>query len=103
MPYDLTFDSRFRHTQRIIYDNKNTFGLWEAPAIFDKLSVNDIVEYVVESGYEGRPDLIAQKFYGSPNYYWILVMFNKPIDTIGWPPKKSVIKIPAKAGITGLL
>jgi hypothetical protein len=40
--------------------------------------------YDVQSG--DRPDIISEKYYGSPNHAWIILYFNNIIDPFfGWP------------------
>ena len=34
----------------------------------------------VPAGYEGRPDLISNVFYGTPNYWWLLCQINNVTD-----------------------
>jgi hypothetical protein len=41
-------------------------------------------EYSIQEG--DRPDVIAEKFYGNPNYAWVVLHFNDIIDPqFGWP------------------
>jgi len=41
-------------------------------------------EYSIQFG--DRPDVIAEKFYGNPDYAWVVLHFNDIIDPqFGWP------------------
>jgi hypothetical protein len=53
-------------------------------------------EYVVDSFYEGRPDLISVAFYGEPRYWWVITQYNNIIDPIGEIVPGRVLRIPAK-------
>ena len=53
--------------------------------IFDKLIENLDISYKYEvgyvpAGYEHRPDLISNVFYGSPKNWWLLMLVNSIID-----------------------
>jgi len=53
--------------------------------VFDKIVSNleDAFEYeigYVPNGYEHRPDLIANVFFGSPKYWWLLMLVNNITD-----------------------
>jgi hypothetical protein len=67
-------------------------------------SVNDR-EYVIESKYEQRPDLLAHDEYGSPRLWWIFALVNKDIliDPIGDFNTGKTITIPTKRTIEGLI
>jgi hypothetical protein len=61
-----------------------TTTILNTPA-FDQLAenLNDIYEYdvgYVPAGYEHRPDLISNIFYGSPRNWWLLMYVNGIAD-----------------------
>lgn len=103
MPFDIQSYSRFKSTDRIVFQQKATFGLWNPPQSLLNLNTENIERYKVEAGYEGRPDLISDEFYGSDRYAWVILMYNKPISTIGWPSKNEVIGIPKYDSVVGVL
>lgn len=35
---------------------------------------------IIPAGYEHRPDLISNVFYGTPNYWWLILSFNNIND-----------------------
>tara|TARA_Y100000296_G_C5104346_1_gene221702 strand:+ start:506 stop:796 length:291 start_codon:yes stop_codon:yes gene_type:complete len=37
------------------------------------------VGYII-AGYEHRPDLISDLFYGTPEYWWLIMLFNNITD-----------------------
>jgi len=39
-------------------------------------------EGYVPAGYEHRPDLISNVFYGTPDYWWLLMLVNSITDPI---------------------
>ena len=89
--------SRFTNTESIIKDTINTFGLWQRPFFLDECNLNedDITTISIDQNFAGRPDRIADEYYQTPLLDWIVVMFNRPLNTIGWPQAGTVIKIPA--------
>jgi hypothetical protein len=52
---------------------------------FDRLIQNLDTTYVYEigyvpEGYQHRPDLISNVFYGTPKYWWLLMLVNNITD-----------------------
>lgn len=46
-------------------------------------TIEDKFEYevgVVPAGFEHRPDLISEVFYNTPEYWWLLLVFNNITD-----------------------
>jgi len=96
MPIELDSFSRFLETQVIIVDGKETFGSWKEPE-FLKRELDEQLEIIkirVDNTTQGRPDIIANDLYGSPQFFWVLIAFNKPKNPVGWPPTGAVIKAP---------
>ncbi|KKK98733.1 hypothetical protein LCGC14_2639780, partial [marine sediment metagenome] len=96
MAFDIPSTSRFTQTPVIIKDNKETFGRWVRPNFLKEelLDENEIITLSIDSDLAGRPDVIADRQYGSPFLDWVVVMFNKPVNTVGFPKIGSVIKLP---------
>ena len=92
MPIELPTNSRFIETQPIIRDGLETFGRWKRPSFFAGLNDDDLVTIVVDNATAGRPDVIAADLYGTPFLEWVIVMLNRPKNTLGWPPTGSTIK-----------
>ena len=90
--------SRFKEADFIRKDGIDTFGLWVRPTflIEENLEDEDIIKVNIDQSRAGRPDQIANEFYGTPLLEWVVVMFNRPLNTLGWPQAGTVIKIPTR-------
>jgi hypothetical protein len=89
----LPADSRFSKTEKIIHDGKKTLGKWAQQQFLDPNNPR-FSNYVVRSDRVGRPDQISEDLYGTNLYWWILVAFNAPRDTLSWPKAGETIKAP---------
>jgi len=69
--YDKFFDTVFN--VEINHDQK---GFLQED-IKDRISFSDDIIYEIPLIYEYRPDRIAQKFYGNPKLFWVLVYVNE--------------------------
>lgn len=87
--------SRFYRVDPILFNGVSTFGKWPRPDWLKQELVNeqDILLFQVDQQYAGRPDLIAEHFYQTPFLEWVIVMFNRPLNPLGFPKAGSVIKI----------
>lgn len=67
-------------------------------------SINDR-EYVIESKYNQRPDLLAHAEYGSPRLWWVFAMANKDVlvDPMGDFIAGKTIIIPSQTTIERLI
>lgn len=101
MPISVDGLSRFKNTEPVILNGIETFGLWAAPKFIDpaNLSENQIITMSIGQDLAGRPDQIALQVYGTPALEWIPVMFNRPLNPLGWPQAGSVIKLPSKSAV----
>lgn len=61
-------------------------------------------EYIIESKYKERPDLLAAERYGSPNLWWVLPIRNKDvlIDPIADFQPGLTIWLPSSSRIAGI-
>lgn len=102
MAIETDSNSRFLETEAIIFNGIETFGLWQRPDFLDpdKLNEEDIISVIVEGPQAGRPDVIADILYGSQLLDWVIVMFNKPKNTLGWPSVGDVIRAPSASVVT---
>ena len=92
MSISLPSNSRFKLTEPVLTrDGKETFGVMTK---FDFLSTENYSTLVINSYYAHRPDLIADKYYGSPSYFWVIIMFNKIRNPFQWPKIGDVIRVP---------
>lgn len=101
MPITQNDLSRFKQTSPVILNGIETFGLWSRPSFVDPstLQDEDIITMSIDQQHAGRPDLIAYEVYDTPALEWVIVMFNKPLNPLGWPFVGTVIKLPTKAAI----
>jgi hypothetical protein len=72
-PYSLDY-------KQVLHRGVTTTTILNTPK-FDNLLVNlgDAYEYeigYIPAGYEHRPDLISNIFYGSPKNWWLLMLVN---------------------------
>jgi hypothetical protein len=89
MPIDSS--SRFKNTPFINVDGVPQLSRWVEP---DFLTTAPYQLVTVLAQFEGRPDNLSQYLYGTPEYFWVLVAFNKPSDTLNWPKAGEIIKVP---------
>ena len=69
-------ESRFLNTQKLLEDGVITFAQWVPPVygnVPEKL-------HVVTQADLDRPDLISNRFYGTPEYWWMILDYNKVTD-----------------------
>ena len=75
---DAPNDSRYKNLERIQY-TENEEIIETQNKITIPYSVND-KSYTVQVGEEGRLDLISNKVYGTPMYWWILAQASNIYD-----------------------
>jgi len=94
--------SRFTKTEMVVKDGIDTFGLWTRPEFLKKenLQEKDIITLSIDQKFAGRPDLIADVYYKTPLLEWIVIMFNRPLNTMGWPKAGTVIQIPSPIAVS---
>jgi len=102
MPFELRSFSRFKNTEHVRVDGVETFGRWKRPPALEQLDINQVIKLQVTSDLEGRPDLIANEYYYSPYYDWIIIMYNNPENPVGWPKTGEIIDIPIRNAISEL-
>lgn len=97
--------SRFNETEPIVRDGVSTFGLWIRPDVINIKDINeqDLVTIKVDQRHAGRPDVIANEQYGTSFLEWVVVMFNRPLNPLGWPQAGTIIKIPNRQVVSRLI
>ena len=85
--------------------NTYAWGTWEAPDIPDDPS--DEVHIMQEHDL-GRLDLLAQRFYGSPRMFWVILHVNNIMDQFTTDPtfglsEGAVVRIPRKERVFAIL
>ena len=89
---------RYKDLKTIDYKNHITYGRSKKFKFLDiPTTDNSIRNYKVQSGQEGRPDLIANAVYGDPRLCWVLIEYNKVVDMFGWPKSGTIIKYPQES------
>lgn len=94
MSFDLPHYSRYINTERIFWDSEESLGLYSVPDRIKNLEPKDLISVKITPGFAGRPDLIAQEYYNTPYYAWVIIIHNSPLNPIGWPKQGDVITIP---------
>lgn len=64
----------------------------------DPQKVGDqVLKFQVTPAFAHRPDLIANRVYGSPQLYWVVIMFNSPNSSaFRWPVNGEEITLPVE-------
>lgn len=88
------------------YFTTGSFGTFldvlQPRAIFSR---RDDVEYVIESAYQFRPDLLAFDLYGDATLWWVFIARNPNVitDPLGDFQAGVVIRVPKKVDIDAAL
>ncbi len=95
--------SIYKNNSNIIYDEeekKYKIGI----AFFEKIkeSENDIF-YIIKPEEENRPDIISQKFFGTPHLDWVICIFNHIKDPLKEFTAGKKIVIPSPENISEML
>lgn len=92
-------------TEPIIHATHETFGLWKRPPGFSRVEFDESSLMMIEINQRlaGRPDIIATEQYGSPLFEWIVIMFNRPLNPLGWPLVGTVITIPTETAVHNII
>lgn len=85
-----------------MFEGHKSYGRWVPPSFLFN-SGTTWQNYVVPPQFEGRPDSISQDIYGTVIYWWVLVAFNSPRDTLNWPTSGDTIKAPFIQDIIAVL
>jgi len=87
--------SRFKNTESIIVDGKETFGRWKQFSFLTERPSDELIGvFQVTSATEGRPDLISLAVYGTVYLDWVIIAFNKVYETLNWPRAGDAIEYP---------
>jgi hypothetical protein len=87
--------SRFRTTPPLIYNGMVTYGRWKLPSFLVNRPANNLIGiFRVTPAVEGRPDLISNQVYGTPQLDWVLIAFNNVRETLNWPKAGDTIEYP---------
>lgn len=109
MPIRTDSYSRFATTPTETYDHRTmgsheVYGKWRKPSILTRpVSDSELVRYVVPKNREGRPDLIANDFYGVSELDWVIIAFNNALDVFNWPTAGQIVIIPQSSRVAAEL
>jgi hypothetical protein len=99
----ITIDSlsRFGDTEIVSKNGTISFGLWNRYNFtnLNDLPEEDITTIQIDQTFAGRPDLIADQYYGSPFLEWVVTMSNRPLNPLGFPQAGTIIKIPKRGAV----
>lgn len=99
MSFNLPHYSRYKTTEKIVFNSVYTFGLYKTKQRLLNIKVEDLQKIKVGLGFAGRPDLISDQCYNTPYYAWVIVMINAPLNPLGWPRNGEHILIPTATAI----
>jgi hypothetical protein len=97
--------SRFSLSTPIVFNGVETFGLLTQFPFLDpnNLQPTDIVTLKITPDLARKPWAISQMLYNSPVLDWVIVLFNKPLNPVGWPAIGTIIKAPAASVVIPLV
>lgn len=72
----------FKHFPRVEYSNNVATNIMLRTKIRELVLLNPVIYYEYELEDNERPDILAQKYYGSADHTWILFYANEVIDPI---------------------
>lgn len=82
-------DTRYLYTPKVYDTNKKTIY-----SLFVKhgfVNTNDSIYHIVRGSEDNRLDLIANKYYSNPQYWWMIAMANNIIDPFVLVPGTTII------------
>jgi len=95
--------SRFRRSSLITTRSGDpTYGIIDYSS-FKNIPEEFYVPYKVQTGYEGRTDLIAYQQYGDSHLGWVLVLANGVKNPLNWPKSGETIKLPKSSYVRRVL
>lgn len=87
--------SRYRLFASAWYDDlQHTIKGLPKEDIFSMFRFQDDIRYRIPLGYKYRPDLIANRFYGNPKLYWVLIYCNRFYNSPEDFEAGTVIRVP---------
>ena len=98
MAINLPSNSRFRVTDIINKYGEETFGLWKKNNFLTREYLDeDLITFVVDGRFVGRPDLISEEVYSTPELYWVVIGYMKPLNPVNWPEIGTVLRLPPRS------
>ncbi len=93
MSVDLPINSRFRFTSIVEHRGNEMPGSWPG---FDWRQRTKVIK--VSARFAGRLDLIANEYFGSPDYWWAIMFFNNVTD-VNWPRAGDSVRLPRTSDV----
>ncbi len=90
MPVLVPINSRFRTSQIVTFNGVETFARWPDLEFMDTTPTTTII---TDTKNAGRLDLISTEFFGSPDFWWAIMAFNR-VSQLNWPQAGDEVKIP---------
>jgi hypothetical protein len=81
-------------------------SLYLEQIVYRNVPINpDDAEYVIETQYKHRPDLLSYDLYGTPAYWWVFMQRNRSViyDPIYDFVPGLAIRLPRKEGLLSAL
>ena len=103
MSFDLPHWSRYKDTEKIVWNDSETFGLYSKQEKLINIKIEDLINVKITAGFAGRPDLISQEYYNTPYYAWVIVLHNAPLNPIGWPRQGDLISVPLSTAVDDII
>ena len=97
MAIRLPLNSRYKNTETVVHEGRETLGRW---AGFTWLNSDPQLTIVADVANAGRPDMIANEYLGSPDFWWAIVYFNNA-TSVNWPRAGDEVAIPASGLVFG--
>lgn len=88
--FELPRLSRFLFTDIVNHKGQKTLGSWPGFKWRDSEPTQTII---ASTQNQGRPDLIAAQYLGSPDYWWAIMYCNNATD-LNWPRAGDEVNIP---------
>jgi len=98
MPVSLPINSRYRYTAAISHKGHDTIGVWPG---FNWVNDQPGQYVIATSDLVGRCDLIAMRYLGSTDLWWVIMYYNKITD-INWPRAGDQVAIPDRASVLSM-
>ena len=89
------------NTDLVLFEGQSTYGYWDMPKVLTAtIDPADTIAVQITPDLVGRPDLIAEKYYGNSEFDWLVIAYNAQtdptaLDVFGWPKVGTVITIPS--------
>lgn len=94
---DIPQNSRYRRTPPVKFNGSDTFGPWEEPEF---LNSEPLTTIIASGANAGRADIISNDFYGTPDFFWAIIAYNRSTD-INFPKAGDEVRIPRPSLVLG--